>query len=299
MKTQHNHPIKALRSERGGEYLEADFSAYLKKAGTIQKLTTHNTPEYNGVSERLNRTIITKVRAMLHDSQLLKFLWGEATMHAVYLKNRTWTRALGDTTPFEILTKKKPDVANLYPWGCRVRVHDTSGSKLDGRSKIGRWMGFDEETGDGHCVYWTEKRSITVERSVKFNFKEEIVVGQLPLEGENSTSKLDTSQTAPTKPATVEELVEPAVEAEVQKVPDYLGEGFEDEPPAEGRGKRIWKESAYTRRLRDGEGVTTGLLSATLLPKGLPQVQETGDLADNKEFEVVEWDRAEEFAMAM
>src|SRR6202522_3225275 len=79
MKTQHNHPIKALRSDRGGEYLGADFSAHLKKAGTIRKLTTHDTPEYNGVSERLNQTIITKVRAMLHDSQLPKFLWGEAT----------------------------------------------------------------------------------------------------------------------------------------------------------------------------------------------------------------------------
>jgi hypothetical protein len=83
-----------------------------------------------------------------------------------------------------------------------------------------------------------------------------------------------------------------------------LGEGFEDVPPAEEQGKRIRKESAYTRRLRDGEGVTTGLPSATLLPKGLPQVQEekeTGDLADDEELEVVEWDIIdveEEFAMA-
>ena len=73
---------------------------------------------------------------------------------------------------------------------------------------------------------------------------------------------------------------------------DHLGEAFEDEPPAEGRGKRVQKESAYTRRLRDGEGVTTGLPSATLLPKGLPQIQEekeVGHLADDieKEFAMV------------
>ena len=297
MKTQHNHPIKALRSDRGGEYLDAEFSAHLKKAGTIRKLTTHDTPEYNGVSERLNRTIITKVRAMLHDSQLPKFLWGEATKHAVYLKNRTWTRALGDTTPFEILTKKKPNLADLHPWGCRVRVHDTSGSKLDGRSKIGRWMGFDEETGDGHRIYWAEKRSITIERSVKFNFEEEIVVGQLPLEGENTTSEPKTSQNLPIPKSTIEEVVEP-VDVEV---PDHLGEAFESEPPAEGRGKRIRKESDYARRLRDGEGVTTGLPSATLLPKGLPRVQEereTGNLADDEEIELDVADVEREFAMA-
>jgi hypothetical protein len=241
---------------------------------------------------------------MLHDSQLPKFLWREATKHMVYLKNQTWTRTLGDTTPLKILTKKKPDLANLHPWGCCVRVHNTSGSKLDGRSKIGRWMVFDEETRDGHRIYWAEKQSITVDRSVKLNFEEEIVVGQLLLEGENSTNELDTSQTAPDKTTTIKEVVVPAVEAEVSEVSDYLGEGFEDVPPAERQGKRIWKESAYTRRLRDGEGVTTGLPSATLLPKGLPQVQEekeTGDLADDKELEVVEWDIIdveEEFAMA-
>src|SRR5277367_3463547 len=62
---------------------------------------------------------------MLHDSDLPKFLWGEASQHAVYLKNRTWTRTLGDTTPFENLTGKKPDLSTIHPWGCRVRVHDT------------------------------------------------------------------------------------------------------------------------------------------------------------------------------
>ena len=116
---------------------------------------------------------------MLHDSELPHFLWAEATKHAVYLKNWTWTQTLGDTTPFEILMGKKPDLSKIHPWGCKVQVHDMSGSKLDGRSRIGRWMGFDEETTDGHRIYWQERRAITVERSVKFNFEEEVVVGVL------------------------------------------------------------------------------------------------------------------------
>jgi transposase InsO family protein len=216
MKTQHKVQIKTLRSDRGGEYLNQEFSDHLRKAGTTRKLTVHDTPEYNGVAERLNRTILNKVRAMLHDSDLPKFLWGEATKHAVYLKNCTWTRTLGETTPFEILNNKKPDLSNIHPWGCKVRVHDAGGSKLDGRSRIGRWMGLDEETGDGHRIYWPEKRTITVERSVKFNFDAvEVVVGELPLEGENSNIKLSISQSIPQptpKPnqkATVEEIPDP------------------------------------------------------------------------------------------
>ncbi|KAF9556270.1 hypothetical protein CPC08DRAFT_641748, partial [Agrocybe pediades] len=97
---------------------------------------------------------------MLHESGLPKFLWGEAVQHAVYIKNRTWTRALPDTTPYEILHKSKPDMSNMHPWGCKVWVHDTGGSKLDGRAKEGRWVGFDEES-HGHRIYWAEKRSVT------------------------------------------------------------------------------------------------------------------------------------------
>ena len=161
----------------------------------------HDTPEHNGVAERLNRTILEKVRAMFHESGLPKFLWAEVTVHVVYLKNRTWTRTIGNTTPYKILNGRKPNVANLQPWGCKVRVHDTSGSKLDGRSKIGQWMGFDVETKDGHCIYWPEKRMVTVERSVKFNFEDEnIVVGELPLKGEIRNNELDTSQPIPETP---------------------------------------------------------------------------------------------------
>ena len=68
-------------------------------------------------------------------------------------------------------------------------------------------MGFDEETGDGHHIYWAEKQSITVERSVKFNFKEEIVVGQLPLEEENANNKLITPKLLPSQGATINKLL--------------------------------------------------------------------------------------------
>ena len=52
--TQHDAKIMRLRSDRGGEYLDGEFSKHLQRNGTIRLLTTHDTPEYNGVSERLN-----------------------------------------------------------------------------------------------------------------------------------------------------------------------------------------------------------------------------------------------------
>jgi len=74
------------------------------------KLTIHHTPEEDGVSKRLNRTLMEKVRAMLIASGLSIFLWGEALFHACYLKNQMSTKALNGRTPFEAVTGKVPDL---------------------------------------------------------------------------------------------------------------------------------------------------------------------------------------------
>jgi transposase InsO family protein len=54
MKTQWNVKIKSLVSDQGGEYTSHEFKDYLDKQGTAQNLTVHNTPESNGIAERLN-----------------------------------------------------------------------------------------------------------------------------------------------------------------------------------------------------------------------------------------------------
>ncbi len=152
LKTQKGTQVKCLHTDRGGEYLSTEFTDYLAEKGTIRKLTTHDTPEYNGVAERANRTLIEKVRAMLHDSGLPNALWGEALHHAVYLKNRTPTNANSGKTPYEIFWGKKPNVEHLHPWGIKVRVHTPGGSKLSERATVARWVGFDEET-DANRIY--------------------------------------------------------------------------------------------------------------------------------------------------
>ena len=125
--------IKTLRSDRGGEYLGKAFSQHLRSQGTEWRLTVHDMPKYNGVSERLNQTLLEQTCALLHSSKLPKSLWGEVINHAVWLKNRTVTQGLPDgKTPFEMLYGKKPNLRKLYEWGNQVWVHTLGGSKLDG-----------------------------------------------------------------------------------------------------------------------------------------------------------------------
>jgi hypothetical protein len=261
LSTQYHVRIKCLNSDRGGEYLLKEFSDHLKKAGTTRRLTVHDTPEHNGVAERGNRTNLEIVRAMLHDSGLPKFLWAEAVSHAVYLRNRTWTRAIGNATPYELLNGSKPDLKLIQPWGCKVRVHDTGGSKLDARSKVGRWVGFDPDTKDGHRIYWPDRRTVSVERSVKFNFTDEVIVGVLP------ATEIGTGANEPQKEI---------ARAPNAEVPDVAVDGNSDvvESSTLGRGMRVRKETEYVRSLKDGTGITgerSRLGTLNVLPKGMRQ----------------------------
>ena len=49
VQNQLSKSIKALQTDRGGEYLSQDFDDYLKDCGTVSQLTPPRTPQWNGV----------------------------------------------------------------------------------------------------------------------------------------------------------------------------------------------------------------------------------------------------------
>jgi hypothetical protein len=81
------------------------------------------------------------------------------------------------------LTGNKPNLINLHEFGTKVWVHDTSGSKLNGRSCIGCWVGFNE-VSNGHRIYWPDKMIVSIERNIKFDDDRVMVFQTITLEGE-------------------------------------------------------------------------------------------------------------------
>jgi hypothetical protein len=94
--------------------------AHLKSKGTVQSLTVHDTPEENGVSERLNPMLLEHVRAMHLTAGLSKFLWMESIQHAVWLKNQTSMHALDGKTPYKLTHHEKPNLTDLLECGTRI-----------------------------------------------------------------------------------------------------------------------------------------------------------------------------------
>ena len=53
--------IKTLRSDRGGEYLSQEFTDHLRDYGIISQLTPPRIPQWNGVFEWRNQTLLDMV----------------------------------------------------------------------------------------------------------------------------------------------------------------------------------------------------------------------------------------------
>jgi hypothetical protein len=184
-------------------------------------------------------------------------------------------------TPYQAYRGKKPNLSGLREFGCKVWVHNPDGSKLDGRADIGRWVGFDEES-NAHRIYWPSKRSVSVERSVKFNNTDTDVYlpNSVPLGGERVTVSLPKDTEKPAEQPT----------SSAPPVTDHLGQNFEHPAPNEGRPRRIRTESAAIRRLRAGEGVASHLpRERGELPRGIQEGDEAAQMAelDNEDWEVV------------
>ena len=66
LERQHDPKIKILLSDNGGEYVSHDFDGYLKSQGIQHQTTVKECSAQNGLSERLNFTLIDIARSMLH-----------------------------------------------------------------------------------------------------------------------------------------------------------------------------------------------------------------------------------------
>ncbi|CAI7868575.1 unnamed protein product [Closterium sp. NIES-53] len=83
--------VKAIRTNRGGEFLSKEFSFWLKKNGIRHSLTMPYSPTMNGIAERANRTITETARGLLIEAGLPDYFWPDAVRSACVAKNRALT----------------------------------------------------------------------------------------------------------------------------------------------------------------------------------------------------------------
>lgn len=112
--------VQFLRTDNGGEYTSKAFEAQLRKEGVLHETMAADTPEQNGMAERVNQTLVNQTVAMLIESGLPKSFWADAMQTAAYVMCRSPAKGLKGRTPYQTLfgEQRKIDTSFFHPFGC-------------------------------------------------------------------------------------------------------------------------------------------------------------------------------------
>ena len=146
------YKVQAIRLDRAGENTSTALTVWLKQKGISIQLTSTECHESNGSSERVNLTIMDRVRSTLIHTNQPRLLWPWVVNHVVTAINRLPYSGTG-TTPFEGLFGKKPEVSHLRAFGARVLTWiptQQQSDKLSPRGAEGRLVG---HVDGSHSMY--------------------------------------------------------------------------------------------------------------------------------------------------
>ena len=208
LETQTGQKLRMVRTDRGSEYLNAPLMDFFKSKGIIHETTAPYTPQQNGAAERLNRTLMDRVRAMVHGAGLDVDMWAEAAITANYIRNRSPATGRAKT-PWELFNKRKPDISHMRVFGARAFVHIPKQfrRKLDSLSSPGIFIGYAANSKAYRVLL--DDGKITVTRDVTFDEAQQqtapasglstklLIMEEPDLSDEGSDAGSDTSSETP------------------------------------------------------------------------------------------------------
>ncbi|WJX48823.1 hypothetical protein P8452_35337 [Trifolium repens] len=160
--------LKCIRTDNGGEYV-GPFDKYCQEQGIRHQKSPPKTPQLNGLAERMNRTLVERMRCLLSQSKLPKYFWGEALNTVVHLLNLTPCVPLKFDVPNHVWNGKEVSYDHLRVFGCMAYVHipKDERSKLDEKSKKCVFVRYGLD-GFGYRFFDPVKRKLIRSRDVVF-----------------------------------------------------------------------------------------------------------------------------------
>ncbi|KAL3835280.1 hypothetical protein ACJIZ3_003671 [Penstemon smallii] len=160
--------LKCIRSDNGGEYI-GPFDAYCRSQGIRHQKTPPKTPQLNGLAERMNRTLVERVRCLLSEAKLSRSFWGEALNTVVHVINLSPTISLSGDVPDSVWFGKTVSYDHLRVFGCKAFVHvpKDERSKLDAKTRQCIFIGYGNDEF-GYRFYDPVEKKLVRSRDVIF-----------------------------------------------------------------------------------------------------------------------------------
>ncbi|CAL1356411.1 unnamed protein product [Linum trigynum] len=169
VENQTGKKIKKLRTDNGLEFCNSEFNEFCKDEGIARHRTVRDTPQQNGVAERMNQTLLERARCMLSNAGLERRFWAEAVNLACFLINRGPHTGIELKTPYEVWYGKPADYSSLKVFECPIYYHVDEG-KLNPRAKKGVFVGY-EDGVKGFRVWSPSEHRVILSRNVIFDEK--------------------------------------------------------------------------------------------------------------------------------
>ncbi|CAI7871223.1 unnamed protein product [Closterium sp. NIES-53] len=145
---QSKEKLKVWQSNGAKEFRSNQMQNYLAQKGIKHHISLPYAHQQQGVAERTNRTLMTKVRALMKQSKLPPIYWTYAMHHAVRVHNLLSTTAItGNLSPHVKWTGTKGDTSMLRVWGCMVQYRPPTSTigKFASRARWGIHLGISHE----------------------------------------------------------------------------------------------------------------------------------------------------------
>ena len=136
--------VDRIQSDHGKEFENSQLESFCISAGIAQEFFTPITPQQNGVVESKNRVIQEMARAMLHNKDVAKDLWGKVVNIASHIVNRVYFKLGTKKTPYKLWKGRKPNVKYFRIFGstCFILEDRENVGKFDTRSNEGISLGY-------------------------------------------------------------------------------------------------------------------------------------------------------------
>jgi hypothetical protein len=113
---------KVIQIDSGGEFVNEKVERWCKEHGVEIHRTAPYSPSQNGVVECMNRMLVELGHTMLTASDLPKFIWEYAILHASNIRNCSYMKHLPNATPNQGWLDIKPNISHLCEFGAPVWV---------------------------------------------------------------------------------------------------------------------------------------------------------------------------------
>ena len=133
LKNEKNMKIDRIRSDHGKEFENSYMESFCNRYGISQEFYAPITPQQNGVVERKNRVIQEMAKAMLHNKDVARNLWGEVVNTACHTVNRVYFRLDTKKTSNELWKGRKSNVKYFRIFGSTCFI-------LKDRENVGKFF---------------------------------------------------------------------------------------------------------------------------------------------------------------